>query len=175
MAPSKFAPELTYDQWKALSTKERCLRRLAHYCDKVHVQEDFPHNNRGEQIDAWTKLCKAALGSPWCVIALFANLLESGADRSKLPDNLAGTHALLEWAKANGRVTKQPHRGDWFVIIFDSRSGHAGAYVEDMFGGKFRSIEGNTNDEGSREGYEMARRERSYRTPNIYFINMDHL
>lgn len=39
-------------------------------------------------------------------------------------------------------------------------SGHAGI-VETVAPGSFTSIEGNTNDEGSREGYEVARRKRS--------------
>ena len=159
MSNPKFAPELTFDQWQKLPIKERSLRRVAYYADKLHVQEDFPHRNRGEIIDQWAKSVGATLGDPWCVIAQMANLIESGADPSKLPSNKASTHALYDWAKATGRLTKTPTRGDLFVILFTSTTGHAGAFVKENYGGaQFSSIEGNTNDDGSREGYEMARR-----------------
>lgn len=38
--------------------------------------------------------------------------------------------------------------------------GHAGVVVEDLGGGKFRSVEGNTNQAGGREGVEVAIKDR---------------
>jgi len=40
-------------------------------------------------------------------------------------------------------------------------SGHAGIVVQSS-GSSFDTVEGNTNDDGSREGYEVARRTRTY-------------
>lgn len=41
-------------------------------------------------------------------------------------------------------------------------SGHIGIYTENLSLKLFNSIDGNTNDDGSREGYEVAKKCRSY-------------
>lgn len=52
-----------------------------------------------------------------------------------------------------------PEAGDIFIIGYDKGLGHAG-FVERVDGEIIHTIEGNTNDTGSREGYEVCRRER---------------
>jgi hypothetical protein len=46
---------------------------------------------------------------------------------------------------------------------FGKGTGHTGI-VERVVGTKIHTIEGNTNDEGSREGYEVCRRKREIKT-----------
>jgi hypothetical protein len=49
--------------------------------------------------------------------------------------------------------------GDLFLVMKRGRAKHIGI-VEEMKGDIMCTIEGNTNDEGSREGYELVRRKR---------------
>ncbi|MHA2403704.1 MAG: peptidoglycan-binding domain-containing protein [Candidatus Kariarchaeaceae archaeon] len=49
--------------------------------------------------------------------------------------------------------------GDLFLVMKNGRANHIGI-VEKMKGDIMCTIEGNTNDEGSREGYEFVRRKR---------------
>lgn len=46
---------------------------------------------------------------------------------------------------------------------FCKGTGHTG-FVERVDGSNIHTIEGNTNDEGSREGYEVARRVRQLKS-----------
>lgn len=170
---SIYAPELSDAQWRQLPVKERALRRAAYFCDALRVREDAPHNNRSSIIDEWTRMCFADLGSPWCGIMVSAQLLQSGADRAKLPDILASTRSWKLWAVQRGRVTTNPTRGDVFVLRFTETTGHMGFFVGKTTPWLFRTIEGNTNDDGSREGYEMARRVRAFKAPNLTFVSLD--
>ena len=54
------------------------------------------------------------------------------------------------------RVTK-PKPGDIFIMIFKDGSGHCG-FVERVEGDKIFTIEGNSNKDGSTNGYEVCRR-----------------
>lgn len=56
-----------------------------------------------------------------------------------------------------------PEPGDIFIQDHGHGLGHAG-FVESVEGSKIHTIEGNTNDTGSREGYEVCRRVRDVGT-----------
>lgn len=53
----------------------------------------------------------------------------------------------------------EPQIGDIFIMEFVHGTGHTG-FVTGFKNGLVHTIEGNTNDDGSREGYEVARRYR---------------
>jgi len=50
--------------------------------------------------------------------------------------------------------------GDIFIMQFKHGTGHTG-FVVKVENGIVHTIEGNTNDDGSREGYEVAQRKRT--------------
>jgi hypothetical protein len=57
------------------------------------------------------------------------------------------------------KTSKAIKPGDIFIMEFGHGTGHTG-FVEKVEGSVVHTIEGNTNDDGSREGYEVAKRER---------------
>lgn len=57
------------------------------------------------------------------------------------------------------RVKGEPRPGDVFIMDFGRGLGHTGI-VESVEKDHINTIEGNTNDSGSREGYEVCRRRR---------------
>lgn len=56
-----------------------------------------------------------------------------------------------------GRLYAKPKRGDVFVWS-TPQGGHMGWVAQVYDDGSFRTIEGNSNDAGDREGYEVCER-----------------
>ena len=67
---------------------------------------------------------------------------------------------LRQWNEVNSKMkfTKNPKPGDIFIMDYGKGQGHTGFVVEVLSNGNLKTIEGNTNDEGSREGYEVCYR-----------------
>lgn len=66
---------------------------------------------------------------------------------------------MAQWNALRGtqhRVNR-PKRGDLFIMSFGRGLGHTG-FVERVEGDRIITIEGNSNDEGSREGHEVCRK-----------------
>lgn len=65
---------------------------------------------------------------------------------------------LAQWNKIQPQFKHvTPKAGDIFIMDYGHGLGHTG-FVESVEGENIRTIEGNTNDTGSREGYEVCRR-----------------
>ncbi len=64
--------------------------------------------------------------------------------------------------------------GSLFLKVKSSHDWFHTGIITSISNGFFYTIEGNTNDEGEREGYEVCRRIRSYKTENldIFLINL---
>ena len=67
--------------------------------------------------------------------------------------------------------SKTPQVGSIFIMDYGKGLGHTGI-VERIDGDTLYTIEGNTNDEGSREGYEVCRRTRKA-SKCVGFIHID--
>ncbi len=158
---NRFAPTLTDAQFAALPLSERFVLVAAYMNDVEHVQETALHDNHGPEIDAWCRILKQGDGGiPWCGIFVSICLRLAGY-WAELPPDPASTHSWADWARANGHaVDGAPERGDIAVLLFSPTTGHMFAIVGAQ-GSDCRTIEGNTNTDGSRDGYEVARRERT--------------
>lgn len=66
-----------------------------------------------------------------------------------------------------------PERGDLFLVIrkSDNLARHIGV-IENVNGSVASCLEGNTNDEGSREGYELCKRKRNLTNGNYGIIKL---
>jgi len=58
-------------------------------------------------------------------------------------------------------------RGDLFLVSKSAKDWVHTGIITDIEGDWFHTIEGNTNDEGSREGYEVCKRKRNFRNNNL--------
>jgi surface antigen len=72
----------------------------------------------------------------------------------------ASTWWWYDWAIGTLRLYGSPKRGDIFVWS-TPQGGHMGIVAQVFPDGSFRTIEGNSNDAGDREGYEVAERIRT--------------
>lgn len=154
--------KMTPGSFAVLPVVERAILRLAYSCDVLHVHEDGPpHVNRGSYVDRYNTDARAALGSPWCAACWFTQLMDSGAARHELPQNPASVHSWREWSIASGGYSKTPKRGDAGLLIFTPTEGHLTVITAvDLTGGTCQTLEGNTNTDGSRDGWEIARKTR---------------
>lgn len=152
---------LTPDEFSALPPNLRMLFRMAYAADVMKVHEDGPpHTNHGPEVNRVLGICGwPGGGQPWCIAQPSAYLIDSGVPRSQLPPNLASTHSWLSWAEENGHILEVPVRGCIGLLIFSSTEGH-GFAVSNVDRDAVLTLEGNSNTDGSRDGWEDVRHRR---------------
>ncbi|NUL81911.1 MAG: CHAP domain-containing protein [Armatimonadetes bacterium] len=137
--------------------------------------------NAGPQVTAYLKSTGLPAGNPWCMA--FVNWCEEQAakqlGRKSIIPNTASCDVFHNWAKKNNLLKSAPQQGDCFLIYkvltpqsFDAT--HVGFVldvVKDEAGTivRVKTIEGNTNSGGSREGDGVYRRSRPL-GPKIRFV-----
>ncbi len=126
---------------------------------------ELPRNsNSGPEVNIYLKSVGLKPGFPWCMAFVYW-CVDQAAKELALKNPLVKTGGVLrQWNETSLR--KFPSRatavqpGNIFIMEFSHGTGHTGI-VEKVAGGLVYTIEGNTNDDGSREGYEVARRQRA--------------
>lgn len=69
------------------------------------------------------------------------------------------------WARANGRWKETGERGDIIVFKFGFRADHVGIVLGRLSDGRYHTLEGNTDESGSRTGGKVMEK---YRRSGIY-------
>jgi hypothetical protein len=126
----------------------------------VGTAEIPPHLNRGPLIDAWVTRVGSPLGSPWC--AAYAWCMGAEALGTRWPVVKSGScQAIYDWAKQKDCLVAAPAPGDLFLLYHAelSRYAHVG-YVRSVRSDRLGTVEGNTNTDGSRDGWGVFARER---------------
>ena len=124
--------------------------------------------NDGKAVGAY--LASVGLGEryPWCAAYVSYNLQAFDIDN---PNSAWSPHFAKKkdiiWSPKKGG--KEPKAGDVFTIWYTNldRVGHVG-FIESQKGGHFVTIEGNTNEAGSRLGIGVFKRKRDAR--KIYAV-----
>jgi hypothetical protein len=125
--------------------------------------------NSSPRIDQYLKLAGGSPGMPWCAAFVTWCLYNAGIQLRHLPKKPKTLSACsyLEWARSIHIATESiehVQRGDLFCWCNARKwQGHIGFVVEKkkVFGMWFiRTIEGNSNDQGQREGIRVQRRGR---------------
>jgi hypothetical protein len=78
---------------------------------------------------------------------------------------------LAQWNGSKVLRVDKPEKGNVFIMDFGKGLGHAGIIV-DVEGDVITTIEGNTKDEASREGYIVAEKKRKIKSINKGFIRV---
>ena len=153
---------------------------------QVGVREDPPGSNRGPEVDGYLRsvgLDPTKASYPWCAAFVYA-CFEKAAKATSRKNPVARTAGALDlWEKAPAaaRITagkahldeSQVKPGQVFVIDVGTPGGdgHTGI-VERVEAGKLTTIEGNSNEGGSREGIGVFRRRgRRIRDVNVGFLD----
>lgn len=134
--------------------------------------------NSGPVIDLWLHAVGARPGDPWC--AAFAwGMLDEAARKLGLANPqrpTASVHWL--WRTAHTRAkTGKPVPGSIFCIDHGGGKGHCGIVVGELPGKEpgIRTIEGNTNAAGEREGTMVRERERFQLEVNLGYLDFSQV
>ena len=122
---------------------------------QIGVEEIPKGSNWGQEIKKYLNSVGIDFPASWCMAFVYWCVEQTGTNP------LVKTGGVLrQWNEINPiRKYKTPTAGDIFIIDFGKGLGHTG-FVEEVQGNLIKTIEGNTNDTGSREGYEVCRREK---------------
>ncbi|KAA2245496.1 CHAP domain-containing protein [Chitinophaga agrisoli] len=127
------------------------------------VQESPRGSNGGPEVTIYLKSVGLGPGYAWCMAFVYW-CVQQAASETGVGNPLVKTAGVLQqWNNTTCRRliarSSGVKPGDIFIMDFGKGVGHTG-FVESVKGGIVHTIEGNTNDGGSREGYEVCRRER---------------
>lgn len=116
-------------------------------------------SNWGPSVHGYLASVGINFPAAWCMAFCYW-CVEKACREAGVDNPLHRTGGVMaQWNAMRGtphRVSK-PRRGDLFVMSFGRGLGHVG-FVERVEGDRIATIEGNSNDEGSREGYEVCRK-----------------
>lgn len=167
-----------------VTSKQLASEALATAIGELGVTEDAARTNKGD-----AKKYQDAVGLPkntgfaWCQAFVYW-CYKQACEKYKVSNPVVKTAGVMECY----RTTPYPKRtmeqvranpkeinaGDQFIMKFGATGqGHTGIIEKVVVNGgiiTLHTIEGNTNDEGSREGYEVCRRQRKITDPNMFAV-----
>lgn len=135
---------------------------------QLNVRE-VGNSNTGIEVNGYLKSVGLPPGLPWCMAFVYW-CYKQAATQLGVPNFLIRTGGVMhQWNEQQparrivlDKVLKNPaiiKPGAIFIMDYGSGKGHTGLVVR-VYGGFVETIEGNTNDEGSREGFEVCYRTR---------------
>jgi hypothetical protein len=128
---------------------------------QLGVQEVPRGSNAGPAVEKYLKSVGLGKGYAWCMAFLYWCFKEASVQNATTNPLYRTGGVLKMWNEMKHKRVTDPQPGDIGVMDFGGGAGHAFIVEKVLGGGKLQTIEGNTNDEGSREGYEVARRTRN--------------
>lgn len=135
-------------------------KSLALAATQIGVKEDPIGSNWGSRVSDYLKCAGYTSPEPWCMSFVYwcvAHTCQTENVANALP-RTGGVHDM--WNRCPSlRVTGAPLAGDIGILFESETAGHA-FLVESVAGDIVHTIEGNSNTDGSREGYEVVRHQR---------------
>lgn len=120
--------------------------------------EEPRRSNWGPHVQKYLASVGIKTPAPWCMAFVYWCYGEAAKSMGVKNPLLCTGHVGTQWnmRKANHAVNS-PHPGDLFVLLNKDGTGHIG-FVRTIAptGDLATTVEGNSNDEGDREGYEVC-------------------
>lgn len=125
---------------------------------QIGYQEEPKGSNWGKHVQKYLASVGISFAAAWCMAFVYWCVNEACKEAGR-HNNLIKTGGVLrQWNEIDKSLkSSKPQRGSIFIMDFGHGLGHTGI-VEKVEGDIIHTIEGNTNDDGSREGYEVCRR-----------------
>lgn len=139
------------------------------YTSQIGVREATGHND-GKQVEQYLKTVGLPKGYAWCAAFVKWTFDHCGI-KTSINSMALSTHRVGHFVYYKGNKLMKPQAGDVFTLYFAKlkRIGHTGFFDKEINSKIFRSVEGNTNAAGSREGDGVYIKYRSYNA--TYSIN----
>lgn len=134
---------------------------LAEAAARIGVKENQRTKNSGLEVDEYLRAVGLGPGYAWCSAFVYYCSREAARNLHATTPVPRTAGALKMWALADAACRSQtPAVGAVIVLDHGDGKGHVG-FVEAVHDdGSITSIEGNTNEAGSREGNAVARHSR---------------
>jgi hypothetical protein len=119
--------------------------------------EEVPRgSNWGDVVKQYLSSVGIDFPASWCMAFVYW-VTDKRAKELGVANPLIKTGGVLrQWNEINPNYkVKVPQVGDIFIMDFGQGHGHTG-FVTGVVGNRIETIEGNSNDDGSREGYEVC-------------------
>lgn len=129
--------------------------------NQIGVVETPIGSNGGPEVEIYLKSVGLGKGHPWCM-ALVYWCAQQASVQTGVVNPLKKTGGVLaQWNGIDVKYKKAvPQKGDIFIMDLGKGQGHTGFVTKVLPSGKIETIEGNTNDNGSREGFKVCKRMR---------------
>lgn len=152
-----------------MTHSEAIIKLLKQCAEDKDTQESPRGSNRGARVEQMLRYTGLGGGYPWCAAAVAAWGIEALGQDWPVP-HTADCDALLSWARRRGCLYRtDPKPGDIVLVLkTDTDAIHTGVVVRELANGQVETWEGNTNDDGSREGWRVCQRRRS--TSNLVYV-----
>jgi peptidoglycan hydrolase-like protein with peptidoglycan-binding domain len=111
-------------------------------------------SNRGPKVDVYNSTAGVPSGSFWCMSFVYWSFVQA-AQRLGVTNPMPKTAYcpfLHSWARQNGKLVTIPQRGDIFLVKGQRDGKPSHIHTGIVTGGNIETIEGNTNNERSRNG-----------------------
>jgi hypothetical protein len=120
---------------------------------------EIPHgSNWGKHVQKYLASVGIDFAAPWCMSFIYW-CVDEACKEAVVPNPLVRTGGVMRQYNEVDRklIVKTPLPGDIGIMDFGKGLGHT-FFVEKVEGDTVFTIEGNSNDDGSREGYEVCRK-----------------
>lgn len=125
---------------------------------QLGCKEEPKGSNWGKDVQKYLGSVGITFPAAWCMAFVYW-CTEQAAKELKVKNPLVKTGGvMMQWNKIPASMkVKDPKPGDIFIMDFGAGKGHTG-FVSAVKGSRIETVEGNSNDEGSREGFEVCRK-----------------
>lgn len=133
---------------------------------QLGVEEKPRGSNDGPQVRAYLRATGLGPGSPWCAAFLAWCIQEVEKERGitiAFPKT-ASCDVILEFARRHDILFAEPQEGDVFLVLASQNDATHTGFVQAVTKTKFKTIEGNSNSTGTREGNEVCSNSRPFKT-----------
>jgi hypothetical protein len=134
---------------------------------QIGVEEIPKNSNSGPEVEIYLKSVGLTKGYSWCMAFVYW-CTQKAALQTAVTNPLKRTAGVLDQYNSRPLLVQAiPQPADIFIIDLGKGLGHTGL-VEKIVGNTLYTIEGNTNNEGSRNGYKVCRRKREINTVKAF-------
>jgi hypothetical protein len=143
--------------------------RVKHVYDAEVGVREKTGNNDGVRVETYLRYCKLSKGNPWCasfVCWVFGQLNIKNPRSGYCPNLFPSKNVIY---KRGRKINIQPKPGDAWGLYFPEKGRVAHVGFVDKWQSKYViTVEGNTNEAGSREGDGVYRKRRAIKS--IYVV-----
>jgi len=128
---------------------------------QVGNQEIPKGSNWGKHVQKYLASVGITFPTSWCMAYVYWCVTEACKELRMVNPMIKTGGVLRQWNEIDKAYkSDKPKRGSIFIMDYGKGLGHTGIVENVNADGTISTIEGNTNDEGSRDGYEVCRRTR---------------